>query len=294
MITRQLFFKYFHTKSPLNSIRFTMHTNCSTKCPNQTSPLYTTPCSIFLHQNRPFQALNMFHKQIYEAGVAHIDEVSTTLAVKACRGDPKLGSQIHAFALTSGLDSFLSVSNSLMHMYSKSGQLDRALVIFNKLSNPDTVSWNTLLSGFKDNSDALSFACRMNRIGVTFDAVTYTTALAHCADCEEFMFGIQLHSLWMLKRWFDEMPSRDLVSWNAILSGYSQEGSYEVEAFTTFVEMVRLGLKLDHVSFTSAVSACGHARNLRLGKQIHGFTIKKGYGTHESVCNVFNLDVFEM
>ncbi|KAF5776400.1 putative tetratricopeptide-like helical domain superfamily [Helianthus annuus] len=312
MITRQLFFKYFHTKSPLNSHSFHNAHQLFDRMPQPNFPSLHHSMLDLLHQNRPFQALNMFNKQIYEAGVAHIDEVSTALAVKACRGDPKLGSQIHAFALTSGLDSFLSVSNSLMHMYSKSGQLDRALVIFNKLSNPDTVSWNTLLSGFKDNSDALSFACRMNRIGVTFDAVTYTTALAHCADCEEFMFGTQLHSL-VLKngmqgegfianalvtlyaKWeriadaekvFDEMPSRDLVSWNAILSGYSQEGSYEVEAFTTFVEMVRLGLKLDHVSFTSAVSACGHARNLRLGKQIHGFAIKKGYGTHESVCNV--------
>ncbi|MFX8215128.1 hypothetical protein ABTL18_20025, partial [Acinetobacter baumannii] len=86
--------------------------------------------------------------------------------VKACRGDPILGCQIHGFALTSGLDSFLSVSNSLMHMYSKSGQLDRALVIFDKLANRDVVSWNTLLSGFKDGNGALSVACRMNYLGV--------------------------------------------------------------------------------------------------------------------------------
>ncbi|XP_076901710.1 pentatricopeptide repeat-containing protein At4g32430, mitochondrial-like [Bidens hawaiensis] len=265
-----------------------------------------------IHQNRPFQALDMFTTQIQHLGVNHIDEVSTALAVKACRGDPKLGSQIHAFAVSSKLDSFLSVSNSLMHMYSKSGQLDRTLVIFNKLDRPDTVLWNTLLSAFKDNENALNFACRMNHLGVSFDAVTYTTALAHCADCEEFVFGTQLHSLvvkngmqregfignalvTLYAKWgriaeaekvFDEMPERDLVSWNAILSGYSQEGSFGIEAFSTFIEMVRLRLKLDHVSFTSAVSACGHARNLMLGKQIHGLALKNWYRTHESVCNV--------
>ncbi|KAI3814615.1 hypothetical protein L1987_14255 [Smallanthus sonchifolius] len=155
-----------------------------------------------LHQNRPFQALDIFNKQIQELG------------------------------------------------------LDRTLVIFQKLASPDTVSWNTLLSGFKDNKDALSFACRMNHIGVAFDAVTYTTALAHCEDCEEFMFGTH------------------------------QEGSYEVEAVSNFIEMIILGMKLDHVSFTNAVSACGHARNLGLGKQIHGLAVKRGHETHESVCNV--------
>ncbi|KVH93789.1 Pentatricopeptide repeat-containing protein [Cynara cardunculus var. scolymus] len=265
-----------------------------------------------LHQNLPFQALDIFNTRIQEVGVTHVDEVSTALAIKACRGDPKLGCQIHGFALTSGLDSFLSVSNSLMHMYSKSGQLDRALVIFENLTNPDTVSWNTLLSGCKNSNAALSFACRMNNIGVTFDAVTYTTALAHCADSEEFLFGIQLHSLvlktgmqcegfianaliTLYSKWeciveaervFDEMPSKDLVSWNAMLSGYSQEGSHGIEATSAFIDMIRLGMKLDHVSFTSAISACGHARNLDLGKQIHSLAIKRGYGTHESVCNV--------
>ncbi|KAI3814610.1 hypothetical protein L1987_14250 [Smallanthus sonchifolius] len=312
MITRQIIFKYFHPKGAVNFHSFQDAHQLLDKIPQPNFPSLHHSMLDLLHQNRPFQALDIFNKQIQELGVTRVDEVSTTLAVKACRGDPKLGSQIHGFALTSGLDSFLSVSNSLMHMYSKSGQLDRALVIFQKLASPDTVSWNTLLSGFKDNKDALSFACRMNHIGVAFDAVTYTTALAHCADCEEFMFGTQLHSLVMkngmqcegfianalitlYSKWehineaekvFDEMPSRDLVSWNAILSGYSQEGSYEVEAVSTFIEMIRLGMKFDHVSFTSAVSACGHARNLGLGKQIHGLAVKRGYGTHESVCNV--------
>ncbi|GJT65815.1 pentatricopeptide repeat-containing protein [Tanacetum coccineum] len=291
----------------------------------------------FLHQNHPFQALQVFNKEFRDLGVAHIDEVSTTLAVKACRGDPKLGSQIHGFGVTSGLDSFLSVNNSLMHMYCKAGLVDRALVVFEDLGSPDIVSWNTfaglvdralvvfedlgspdivswntLLSGFKDGYEALGFACRMNSLGVGFDAVTYTSALAHCADCEEFLFGVQLQSLvvkngmqcegfianallTLYSKWgriveaervFDEMDSKDLVSWNAMLSGYSQEGSYGVEALSTFLEMIRLGMKLDHVSFTSAVSACGHARNLALGKQIHSLTIKRGYGTHESICNV--------
>ncbi|KAL6974227.1 hypothetical protein U1Q18_028409 [Sarracenia purpurea var. burkii] len=265
-----------------------------------------------LQKNSHFEALRIFKKDLQNGYNSNIDEVAVAVAVKACRGDPKLGRQIHSFATTSGLASCLSVSNSLMNMYCKSGEFDQALCIFGKLKNPDIVSWNTVLSGFENVDDALNFACRMNLVGIVFDAVTCTTILAHCADHEEFLFGIQLHSLiikWglvcevyignalitMYSKWgriveaenvFDEMPKRDLVSWNAMLSGYTQEGNYGLEAIWAFMEMVREGMKLDHVSFTGVVSACGHERELELGRQIHSLSIRKGYVTHISVCNV--------
>ncbi|CAH1426479.1 unnamed protein product [Lactuca virosa] len=312
MIARQLISKCIPAKSVVNFRSFQDGHQLFVQIPQPNLEYLHHSMLDLLHQNRSFQALEIFKKQIREVGVTHVDEVSTALATKACRGDPKLGCQIHGFAFTSGLDSFLSVSNSLMNMYSKAGQIDHAMTIFEKLTNPDIVSWNTLLSGFKNNNEALSFACRMNHIGVTFDAVTFTSALAHCADCEEFLFGIQLHSLvlktgmqsegfianaliTLYSKWerivdaekvFDEMPMKDLVSWNAMLSGYSQEGSYGEQAITVFIHMIRSMMNLDHVSFTSAVSASGHARNLNLGKQIHSLTIKTGYETHESVSNV--------
>jgi len=43
------------------------------------------------------------------------------LSLKACQGESKLGCQIHGFAVCSGFVSFVTVSNSLMKMYCKSG-----------------------------------------------------------------------------------------------------------------------------------------------------------------------------
>ncbi|KAL5547884.1 hypothetical protein UlMin_003115 [Ulmus minor] len=249
----------------------------------------------------------------------NVDEVVVALALKASRSDPKFGSQIHGFAISSGYISFTTVSNSLMNMYSKSGLLERALCVFYGLSYPDIVSWNTILSGFKKSEDAFGFAVRMNLNGVVFDPVSYSTVLAFCSNQEEFRFGTQLHSLvlkfgldcevfvgnaliTMYSRWehlsdarrvFDEMPMRDLVSWNAILSGYTQEGGHGFEAILIFINMVRERMELDHVSFTSAVSACGHERNLELGRQIHGLTVKSGYDTHVSVGNVLISTYFK-
>ncbi|KAI3469977.1 hypothetical protein Pfo_026640 [Paulownia fortunei] len=264
-----------------------------------------------IHQNRQGEALNVFKKHL-QMGLSGIDEVAVAIASKACLGHPKLGSQIHGFAVVSGFMAYVSVCNSLMNVYCKSWDIRRALCIFEHLKDRDTVSYNTVLSGFEDNKNALFFASGMHSAGIAFDAVTYTSVLAHCADGQELDFGFQLHCLVLkfglkteifignalvtmyskcgkigdAERVFNKMPHKDLVSWNAILSGYVQEGSYGLEAILGFIEMVKGGMKLDHVSFTSVISACGHERNLDFGKQVHALSMKSGYGTHVSVCNV--------
>lgn len=272
----------------------------------------------YSRENNHPEALRVFKKQLKNDFASTINAVTIAMALKACRGDSKLGRKIHGFAITSGLVSFLGVSNSLMSMYCKSGQFDQALLIFKKLNNLDIVSCNTILSGFENVEDALKFARQMNLSGMVFDAVTYSTLLAHCADDEEFLFGIQLHSLelkcglgcevfignaliTMYCKWgrileaervFDEMPKKDLVSWNAMLSGYAQEGNYGRKAIWASLEMVRRVMKLDHVSLTSIVSVCAQERNVELGRQIHSLAIKRGYAArrdyvnHVSVCNV--------
>lgn len=264
-----------------------------------------------IRQNRQGEALNVFTKR-FQMGLSGIDEVAIAIATKACLGHQRLGSQIHGLAVVSGFVAYVCVCNSLMNVYSKSRDLRGTLCIFEHLKNPDTVSYNTVLSGFEDNENALLFARGMHSYGIAFDAVTCTTVLAHCAHGQEFDFGFQLHCL-VLKfglktenfignalvtlyskcgklldadRAFNEMPHKDLVSWNAILSGYVQEGSYGMEAIFGFIEMVQGGMLLDHVSLTSAISACGQERIFDFGKQVHALSMKRGYGTHVSVCNV--------
>jgi len=266
-----------------------------------------------LHNHLPFQALAAFKDHFHLHSLQNFDEVTLALSLKACQGELKLGCQIHGLLVSSGLVSLVSVSNSLMKMYCKSGNFGKALLVFENLSHPDMVSWNTVLSGFEESLDALLFARSMHFRGIDFDQVTYTTALSFCGGDRGILFGWQLHSLvvkcgfgvevfignalvTMYSRWgmldearrvFDEMPKRDMVSWNAMISGYAQEGEcYGLEAVLLFVNMLSNHILIDHISLTGAVSACGHMRNLELGRQIHGLTHKVGYGTHVSVCNV--------
>ncbi|KAL9689122.1 hypothetical protein QQ045_033554 [Rhodiola kirilowii] len=271
---------------------------------------HSFPITNVLNKKQDFDAVEALTSQL-QLGCC-VDEIAVSRALKGCCGNPKLGYQIHAYAIASGLDSFVTVCNSLMNMYFKSGNFDAGMFIFDGMRCPDIVSWNTVLSGSQDSMSALHLAMRMNEFGLVFDAVTCTTVLSFCSMSEEFMFGLQAHCLitkcgldsdvfvgnalmsfyfkwrWLEdgKRVFDEIPNKDLVSWNAVISGYAQDGNHGNKAIGSFLEMAREGMKLDHVSFTGAVSACGHEVKLESGKQIHGLALKRGYGTHVSVCNV--------
>lgn len=240
-----------------------------------------------------------------------LDPTLVAMAFKAYRG--KTGSQIHKLALSSGLDSFRFVSNSLMNMYSKSESFDLARKVFDDIPEPDVVSWNTVLSGLTDGGDALDFILQMHRAGIRFDAVTFSKALAFTSDLQDLEFGLQLHSLTVksgfdsdtfvgnalitaysrsgcveeAKRVFDEMAIKDSISWNALLSGLTQEGDCAYDAILVFFQMLKEdGVKIDHVAFVSVISACCQEGNLELGTQVHCSVVKVGLETHVSVSNV--------
>ncbi|KAA0046793.1 pentatricopeptide repeat-containing protein [Cucumis melo var. makuwa] len=318
MLTRHLNFNSFHVKSkqrfPSFKIFRSFHHdyNLFDQSPTSNAASFNRVLLNYLSRDGAFQSLRFFKKNFRWGLDGNTDEFTLALALKACCGLPKLGRQIHGFVISSGFFSHITVSNSLMNMYCKSGQLERAFSVFENLHDPDIVSWNTILSGFEKSENALSFALRMNLNGVKFDSVTYTTALSFCLDIEDFLFGWQLHSLALkcglesdvfvgnalvtmysrcehlvdARKVFDEMPSRDRVSWSAMITGYAQEGDNGLQAILVFVQMVREGVKFDNVPITGALSVCGHERNLELGKQIHCLAVKTGHETHTSVGNV--------
>ncbi|KAK4360692.1 hypothetical protein RND71_019644 [Anisodus tanguticus] len=56
---------------------------------------------------------------------------------------------------------------------------------------------------------------------------------------------------------FRRMPARDLVSWNSMMSGLSQNGC-GIEALELFEEMLLDGTRPDYVTFVNILSACSH------------------------------------
>ncbi|KAM2544343.1 hypothetical protein TB1_016045 [Malus domestica] len=84
---------------------------------------------------------------------------------------------------------------------------------------------------------------------------------------------------------FDDMPDRDVVSWNALICGFSRNG-YDFEALRCFVRMCREGLCPCPTTLVSLVPSCGRQELVFIGKCVHGFGIKAGLDLDSNVKNV--------
>jgi pentatricopeptide repeat protein len=64
------------------------------------------------------------------------------------------------------------------------------------------------------------------------------------------------------------MPEKNVVSWTALIAGYAQNGHAE-EALKLFCQMRQTNIKLNQLTFSSVISACGDHAAMEQGQQIH-------------------------
>lgn len=85
---------------------------------------------------------------------------------------------------------------------------------------------------------------------------------------------------------------KDRVSWNSILTGFSQYGLSE-NALKLFQEMRLNHEEIDHYAFSAVLRSCADVATLQLGQQVHVLSIKSGFETNE--CHqLVNIYVFQV
>lgn len=78
---------------------------------------------------------------------------------------------------------------------------------------------------------------------------------------------------------FDRMGDRDDVAWNALLTGYSQNGMAE-EALGVYNRMWTAGVEVDCVAVASAISACTQLHFLHQGMLIECWSCYAAFEIH--------------
>ncbi|GMQ04715.1 hypothetical protein CsSME_00050044 [Camellia sinensis var. sinensis] len=167
------------------------------------------------------------------------------------------------------------------------------------------VTWNAVISGYVENcqsEDALKLFRTMVELGVKPNPSSLSSGLLGCSNLSALKLDKQIHQLtckpvlcldttvvtalismyckcgdlndpWKL---FLEMPCRDVVTWNAMISGYAQHGVGE-KSLSLFDEVRHEGIKPDWITFVGVLSACNHAGLVDLGIQYFD-TMSKDYG----------------
>lgn len=84
---------------------------------------------------------------------------------------------------------------------------------------------------------------------------------------------------------FDEMPERDVPSWNAILAACTQNGLF-VEAVSLFRRMINEPhIRPNEVTLVCVLSACAQTGMLQLAKGIHAFAYRRSLSFDVFVSN---------
>uniref|UniRef100_A0ACD5XEW4 Uncharacterized protein n=1 Tax=Avena sativa TaxID=4498 RepID=A0ACD5XEW4_AVESA len=92
--------------------------------------------------------------------------------------------QIHGLAITLGLRSETSLGNTLLTMYSRSGDLRSAWKAFEMLQEKDAITWTSMMQAFANHgraSDALQTFTQMLRHGHDPSSTTFSAALSACS-----------------------------------------------------------------------------------------------------------------
>lgn len=75
---------------------------------------------------------------------------------------------------------------------------------------------------------------------------------------------------------FDEMPDRDIISWNSMITCYCRAEMHE-EALKVYEQMRIVGFGLDEFTAVGLLSSCAHLGALELGVWVHSFAEKNGF-----------------
>lgn len=176
---------------------------------------------------------------------------------------------IHGDSVTNGFGSNLQLNNTLIDLYTKQGDVIHARKLFDRIPKRDVVSWTVMISGFSRcgyHRDALLLFKQMHWEDVRANRHTYGSVLKSCKDLGCLKEGMQIQgcvekgtfagnlivrsallSLYArcgkmegARFLFDLMKERDLVSWNAMIDGYTANACADT-SFSLFQLMLAEG-----------------------------------------------------
>lgn len=170
--------------------------------------------------------------------------------------------------------------------YLKKDRYDDALRIFRTMPERNVVSWNAMIGGYSQtghNEEAVNLFIEMLQEGLLPTHSTFPCAISAAANIAALGMGKSFHACavkflgnidvfvgnslisfyaksgsmedsFMV---FNKLPERNVVSWNALICGYAQNGRGK-EAINFYHKMQSSGLKPNSVTLLGLLSGCNH------------------------------------
>ncbi|XAR55942.1 hypothetical protein NMG60_11036194 [Bertholletia excelsa] len=250
------------------------------------------------------EAIGVF-RSLLEMGLRP-DSFTLIRVLSACSqsADLNSGEWIHKYMVESGIGVNVFVGTALVDMYTKNANMDRARSIFDKMLEKDIVSWSAMIQGYASNglpNEALELFHQMLGNNLIPDCYAMVGILSACGQLgalelghwassliekNEFLanpvLGTSLIDMYakcgqMTSAWevFKEMKDKDLVVWNAVMSGLAMNGHVKA-IFGLFGQVEKFGIQPNGNTFMGLLCGCAHAGLVKDGRKYFN-SMKESY-----------------
>lgn len=271
---------------------------------------WSSMVSGFERNGFPFEAVEFFRRMATSSHVSP-DRVTLITLVSACTklSDSKLGRCVHGFVMRRGFEKDLSLVNSLLNCYAKSGAFKEAVHLFKVMAEKDVISWSTVIACYVQNgaaAEALRVFNEMMGSGTEPSAATMLSVFQACAASHDLEQGRKSHELAIRKgietevkvstalvdmymkcfspeeayAVFSRIPKKDVVSWVALISGFTLNGMAHrsVEEFSKM--LLENNTRPDSILMVKVLKACSDLGFLEQAECFHSYVIKFGFDSN--------------
>lgn len=148
-------------------------------------PLRNTVCwtcmiSGYVQSDLFREAIELFREM--QIGGLGPDASTIACVLSACGnwGALDQGKWIHSYCERNIVEMDLNVNNALIGMYSKCGDIQKALRIFHGLSQPDIISWTAVISGLAMNGESEKALHLFSQMDIRPNEITFLGVLCAC------------------------------------------------------------------------------------------------------------------
>ncbi|XP_008784571.2 pentatricopeptide repeat-containing protein At1g18485 [Phoenix dactylifera] len=254
----------------------------------------------------------------------HAEAIGTLLQACSSNRELDVGRRVHELISSSKeLMSNAVLTTRLLTMYSMCGSPSDSRHVFEGLERRNLFQWNAMISGYARNElwDAAIdlFYRLMSTTDLKPDNFTLPCVLKSCGGLLDVEMGRTVHGIALklglgsdtfisnslisvygkcgfiddAAQVFETMSARNLVSWNTMICGLSENGSLQ-EGFDFFRKMISVGegsMRPDEATVVTVLPMCAGEGWLEMGRAVHGLSAKLGLVHELRVSNAL-IDMY--
>lgn len=245
----------------------------------------------------PFKALFVYIEMCRTGVVPDCYSIPLVMKCAIQSFDVLLGKEIHGLSIKLNLECNEFCESGLISLYSKAGEFNNALKVFDENTERKLGSWNAIIGGLAQGGrslEAINMFLLMRKCGFKPDDVTMVSVTSACGSLGDLDLTFQLHKcvyqartlersdllmfnslvdmygkcgrMDLAYKVFSKMDERNVSSWTSIIVGHAMHGNVS-DALESFKQMRASGMKPNNVTFIGVLSACVHGGLVQEGKQ---------------------------